>query len=80
MAGLSNLPFVSSGSLRDDYSFGTFFSSRGVLFFCSLCQAAEFAKSFYASLLRGDTVRQAFQLGSAKLGVSDQPEEGHKFL
>lgn len=54
------------------------FFLRGM--FCSLCQAAEFAKSFYASLLRGDTVRQAFQLGSAKLGVSDQPEEGHKFL
>eukprot|EP00752_Nemacystus_decipiens_P010689 g9520.t1 len=43
-------------------------------------KAAEFAKMFYTSLLRGDTVRQAFHLGSAQLGVSDQPEEGHKFL
>ncbi|CAM9582211.1 unnamed protein product, partial [Ectocarpus sp. 4 AP-2014] len=43
-------------------------------------KAAEFAKSFYASLLRGDTVRRAFLLGSACLEGSDQPEEGHKFL
>ncbi|CAM9781667.1 unnamed protein product, partial [Scytosiphon promiscuus] len=43
-------------------------------------KAAEFAKSFYTSLLRGDTVRQAFLLGSAYLEGSDQPEEGHKFL
>ncbi|CAN0268831.1 unnamed protein product, partial [Laminaria digitata] len=43
-------------------------------------QAADFAESFYTSLLRGDTVRQAFLLSSDRLIVSDQPEEGHKFL
>lgn len=44
-------------------------------------QAADFAESFYTSLLRGDTVKQAFMLGSDRLlGVSDNPAEGHKFL
>ena len=57
-----------------------FWVDRGMFSWFLRWQAAEFAKSFYASLLRGDTVRQAFQLGSAQLGVSDQPEEGHKFL
>lgn len=57
-----------------------FLSSPPGLCLPSDFQAAEFAKSFYTSLLRGDTVRQAFLLGSAYLEGSDQPEEGHKFL
>lgn len=48
--------------------------------FLFLLQAADFAESIYASLLRGDTVRQAFALGSARVGASDRPEEGHRFL